>query len=80
MDHFKEKIIKQCISFMKREDVREELKNLIRPLIDTILQEIYPYLIIILVFLCVNFILILGIFILLMRNFYKPAFFSVPIV
>lgn len=84
MDHFKEKMIKQCLSFMKREDVKEELKNLIRPMIDIILQEIYPYLYISLVFLLVNFILILGIFILLLRNFYKipsaSAIFSVPML
>jgi hypothetical protein len=80
MDHFKEKIIKQCLTFMKREDVKDELKNLMRPMIDMILQEIYPYLYISLIFLSVNFILILGIFVILLRNFYKSTIFSVPIL
>lgn len=84
MDHFKEKMIKHCLAFMKREDVKEELKNLIRPMIDTILQEIYPYLCISLIFLLVNFILILGIFMLLLRYLYKipsaSGIFSVPML
>ncbi len=84
MDHFKEKMIKQCLTFMKREDVKEELKNLMRPMIDMILQEIYPYLYISLVFLLVNFVLILGIFVVLLRNFYKfpsaSAIFSIPML
>jgi hypothetical protein len=78
MDHFKEKIIKQCLTFMKREDVKDELKNLMRPMIDMILQEIYPYLYISLIFLLINFILILGIFVILFRNFYKSTIFSLP--
>jgi hypothetical protein len=69
---------------MKREDVKEELKNLMRPMIDMILQEIYPYLYISLVFLMVNFVLILGIFVVLLRNFYKfpsaSAIFSIPML
>jgi len=69
---------------MKREDVKEELKNLMRPMIGMILQEIYPYLYISLVFLLVNFVLILGIFVVLLRNFYKfpsaSAIFSIPML
>lgn len=80
MDHFKEKIIKQCLTFIKREDVKEEFKNLLRPMMEMILHEIYPYLYISLVFLLVNFILILGILVLLMRNFYKWPIFSIPIL
>jgi hypothetical protein len=80
MDHFKEKMIKQCLAFMKREDVKDELKNLMRPMIEMILQEIYPYLYISLIFLLVNFILILGIFVILLRNFYKSTIFSMPIL
>jgi len=80
MDHFKDKIIKQCLTFIKREDVKEELKNLLRPMIEMILQEIYPYLYISLIFLLVNFVLILGILFLLLRNFYKWPIFSVPML
>lgn len=78
MDHFKEKIVKQCLSFMKREDVKEELKNLMRPMIEHILQEIYPYIYLLLTFLLVNFLLILGIFVLLLRKslITIPAIFS----
>jgi len=51
-----------------------------RPMIEMILQEIYPYLYISLVFLLVNFILILGILVILLRNFYKWPIFSIPML
>ena len=40
----KEKIIEECLQVIKREDVKKELKNLMTPLIDAIIVQIYPYL------------------------------------
>ena len=64
----KETIIKQCLDILKRDDVKTELKSLFRPAIDLILQEIYPYIYMSVLFVLVSFLLILGIFILLLRN------------
>ena len=64
----KEPLIQQCLDILKREDVKAELKNLFRPIIDLILQEIYPYIYLSVLFVLVSFLLILGIFILLLRN------------
>lgn len=64
----KEPLIQQCLDILKREDVKVELKNLFRPIIDLILQEIYPYIYLSVLFVLVSFLLILGIFILLLRN------------
>ena len=64
----KEPLIRQCLDILKREDVKTELKNLFRPIIDLILQEIYPYIYLSVLFVLVSFLLILGIFILLLRN------------
>lgn len=70
---FKESIINECISIMKRDDVKSEFKTLLTPLIDLILIQIYPYLYLSLMFVLISFLLHLGIFILLMRN---KTFFS----
>jgi len=59
---------KSCIDVLKREDVRAELKNVMKPLIDIILIDIYPYIYISLIVVVISFILHLGIFILLLRK------------
>lgn len=64
----KEKIIEQCLLILKREDVKNELKLLFKPLITLILQEIYPYIYLSVLFVLISFLLTLGIFILLLRN------------
>lgn len=69
----KESIINECISIMKRDDVKSEIKSLLTPLIDLILIQIYPYLYLSLMFVLISFLLHLGIFILLLRN---KTFFS----
>jgi len=53
---------------LKRDDVKNELKALMKPMIDLILEELYPYIFLSIVFVFISFLLILGIFILLMRN------------
>jgi len=63
----KEVIIEQCLQFLKREDVKTELKHLMTPLIDLILTEIYPYIYLSLIFVIISFLLHLGIFILLFK-------------
>jgi len=66
----REKIIDQCLSILKREDVKSEIKLLMSPLIEVIMSNIYPYIYLSLVFVIISFLLHLGIFILLLRN--KP--------
>tara|TARA_B100001769_G_C22057055_1_gene568295 strand:+ start:717 stop:953 length:237 start_codon:yes stop_codon:yes gene_type:complete len=65
---FKEKIIQECLEILGRDDVKTEIKNITKPLIDIILKEIYPYIYISIIFVLISFLLILGIFIILMRN------------
>jgi hypothetical protein len=64
----KETIINECLLVLKRDDVKKELKNLLSPLIDLVLFQIYPYLYLSLLFVLISFLLHLGIFILLFRN------------
>jgi hypothetical protein len=65
---FKEKIVQECLDILGRDDVKSEIKNITQPLIDIILKEIYPYIYISIIFVFISFLLILGIFIILMRN------------
>jgi hypothetical protein len=65
---FKESIIKECLTILKRDEVKYELKNLLLPLIEFILSKIYPYIYLSLTFIFVSFLLHLGILILLLRN------------
>jgi hypothetical protein len=61
----KESLIQQCLDILKRDDIRNELKMLLKPVIDFILYEINPYLYIILTLFLLNFIMILTIIIIL---------------
>jgi hypothetical protein len=63
----KESIIEYCLNILKRDDIKHELKELMKPMIDVILQEIYPYIFLSMIFVFISFLLILGIFILLLR-------------
>ena len=60
--------IEKCKQVLRRPDVREELRELVRPLLDYIIVFIAPYIYISLVLVVISFLLILGIFILLLRE------------
>jgi len=64
----KTSLINECISILKREDVKSEVKIFVTPIIDLILVQIYPYLYLCMMFVIISFLLHLGIFILLLRN------------
>tara|TARA_B100000424_G_C22944154_1_gene502418 strand:- start:8 stop:223 length:216 start_codon:yes stop_codon:yes gene_type:complete len=64
----KEQIIDECLQILSREDVKKELKELFKPIVSLIIQEIYPYLYISIMFITICFLLILGIFYLLLRS------------
>lgn len=58
---------------LSREDVKKELKELFKPLVSLIVQEIYPYIYLSLIFVIISFLLILAIFYLLMRTNFKSV-------
>lgn len=60
--------INNCISYLKSEEIQKEIKNCTKPIINSIFQELYPYIYLSLLLVIVSFFLILGIFILLMRR------------
>ena len=61
-------LINQCLNILKRDDVKTEFKNLMSPLINMILVDIYPYIYLSLILVIISFLLHLGIFVLLLRN------------
>jgi len=63
----KEILIEECISLIKRPDLKKEIIAVFRPIIDLLLKEIYPYIYLALILVVISFLLILGIFIILMR-------------
>jgi hypothetical protein len=67
MEHF----VKEFKKILHRDDIKHELKQFIIPFIELILQDIYPYIYMSLIFVIISFLLILAIFILLVRNKYN---------
>ena len=71
----KDSLVQQCLDILKRDDIKNEFKMLLKPVIDFILYEINPYIYIIVALVFLIFIMILAILIILimiLRN--KQAF------
>ena len=64
----RERFVSELKDIINRDDVKDEIKKLIRPLVDMFLIEIYPFIYISLVFVVISFLLILAIFVLVLRN------------
>lgn len=69
-------LIEQCLLVLDRDDVKRKLKQLFTPLVSLIVQEIYPYIYLSLLFVMISFLLILGIFYLLLRSNLKGGYFN----
>jgi hypothetical protein len=64
----KDSLVQQCLDILKREDVKNEIKTISKPLIDFIMYEINPYVYITVIFVFLIFIMNLAILIILLRN------------
>lgn len=64
-------ILQNCVKILEQKNMKEEINILFRPVIDLILVEIYPYVYISFIFIIISFLLILGIFIILIRSNYS---------
>jgi len=64
----REQIIEQCIEILNRDNVKRELKEVLKPIISLILQEIYPYIYLSMIFVIISFLLVLGTFYLSLRT------------
>lgn len=67
----KDSFVQQCLDILKRDDIKNEFKLMLKPLIDFILYEINPYIYITVTLVFMIFVMILAILIiliLLLRN------------
>jgi len=61
----KDSFVQQCLDILKREDIKNEIKMVLKPVIDFVLYEINPYIYIIVGLVFVIFLMILAILIIL---------------
>jgi hypothetical protein len=67
----KDSLIKQCLDILKTEDIKHEIKLIFSPITDLLLNEIYPYIYVIIFLVFLIFVLILAnllILVTLLRN------------
>jgi hypothetical protein len=60
-------MLSKYLDFLKREDIKQEVKKIIHPIGDIILEEIKPCLLYLALFVFIHFILIVCIFIYVLR-------------
>ena len=61
----KDTLVQQCLDILKRDDIRDEFKMLLKPVIDFILYEINPYIYITVALVFLIFVMILAILVIL---------------
>ena len=61
----KDSLVQQCLDILKREDIKNELKMLFKPVIDFIMYEINPYIYISVALVFLIFVMILAILVIL---------------
>lgn len=69
--NMKNSLVQQCLDILKRDDIKNEFKSILKPIIDFILYEINPYIYITVTLVFMIFIMILAILvilIILLRN------------
>jgi hypothetical protein len=63
-----ESLLSKCVALLQRDDIKQEIKQVLSPTINEVLVQIYPYIYLSLIFVILSFLLHLGIFVLLWRN------------
>ena len=61
-------LITSCLNILNEENVKQELRNIYTPLLNTILQYLMPYIYLALIFILINFILLLLIFTMIIQH------------
>jgi hypothetical protein len=61
-------LITSCLKILNEENVKQELCHIYTPLLNTVLQYLMPYIYLALIFILINFILLLLIFTMLLQN------------
>jgi hypothetical protein len=61
----KDSLVQQCLGILKREDIKQEMRVLFSPILNILLQELNPYIYVIILLVVLLFLMILAILILL---------------
>jgi hypothetical protein len=72
----KDTIVQQCLDILKRDDVKNEFKILLKPVIDFILYEINPYIYMTVLLVFMIFIMILAILLILVYILRNKSLFN----
>jgi hypothetical protein len=72
----KNTLVQQCLAILKREDIKNEFKMLLKPIIDFILFEIYPYIYITVSLVLLMLLMILAILLILIHLLRNQQFVS----
>ena len=72
----KDSLVQQCLDILKRDDVKNEFKVMLKPLLDFILYEINPYIYITVTLVFLIFVMILAILIILILLLRNKQFIS----
>ena len=66
-ENFKKSVLSECINLLKSNEIKDMFKEMLNPIIGIILNEIYPYIYLSIIFVGLGFLLILVTMVLLMR-------------
>ena len=55
-------ILSKCLAILKKDNIKNEIKEIASPILEGLIEHIFPYIFIIALLILLNFILILGIF------------------
>jgi hypothetical protein len=72
----KDTLVQQCLDILRRDDVKNEIKIVLRPLTEFILFEINPYIYITVILVFLIFVMILAILMILIQLLRNKQFFS----
>lgn len=64
----KDVFIEKCLEILRKPEVKKEIKSFLKPIVDLVLQEVYPYIYLSVLFVIISFLITLGIFVLMLRN------------
>jgi len=61
-------MLSKCLEWLKRDEFKREIKDVLHPVMELLMESLKPYLLYGVAFIFLNFILLLSIFLLMMRK------------
>jgi len=61
-------MLSKCLEWLKRDDFKREIKDVLHPVMELLMDSLKPYLLYGIAFILLNFVLLMSIFLLLMRK------------